>query len=123
MAGPDATAAERQRFEYRSADREGMSVTDVANAFDVTKSAASQMVSKLSDKGFLEKLQAPHSNKEYRLRLTPLGRKVYDAHERFHGADKHELVKRLRSFSKEEVAAVTVLLEAVSEVLDKRLKG
>ena len=102
-------------------NQEDMSVTDVANAFDITKSAASQMVSKLADKGFLEKRQAPHSNKEYHLRLTPLGWKAHGAHENFHGKDKEELIMRLRVFSEPEITAVTALLKAVGDVLDKRL--
>lgn len=103
-------------------NQEPLSVTDVASAFGITKSAASQMVSRLVGKGFLEKRQAPHSNKEYQLRLTPLGWKAYDAHENFHGKDRDELIKRLRSFSESEITAVTALLEAVGTVLDRRME-
>ncbi|MCK9239881.1 MarR family transcriptional regulator [Desulfocurvus sp.] len=98
-----------------------MSVTDVANAFGITKSAASQMVSKLCAKGFLRKRQAPHSNKEYQLTLTPLGRKAFDAHARVHGEDRDALVERLRGFSLAQVATIAVLFEAIGEVLDRRL--
>ncbi|MDD4952814.1 MAG: MarR family transcriptional regulator, partial [Desulfovibrionaceae bacterium] len=102
-------------------NQEHMSVTEVAAVFGVTKSAASQMVSRLVDKGFLEKRQAPHSNKEYQLRLTPLGWKAYDAHENFHGKDREELIKRLRTVSKSEIIAVTTLLDAMNNVLDRRM--
>ena|GEM_PF-644452 len=98
-----------------------MSVTDVANAFGITKSAASQMVSKLCAKGFLEKKQAPHSNKEYQLTLTPLGEKAFEAHERFHGQDRDALVERFCGFSLSQVATISVLLEAIGDVMDKRL--
>ncbi|MFO7596763.1 MAG: MarR family transcriptional regulator [Desulfocurvibacter africanus] len=98
-----------------------MSVTDVAKAFSITKSAASQMVSKLCDKGFVEKKQAPHSNKEYQLSLTPLGWKAFEAHERVHGADREELVHRLSGFSLSQIATISVLLETLEEVMDKRL--
>ena len=101
--------------------RPRMSVTDVANASGITKSAASQMVSKLCGKGFLEKKQAPHSNKEYQLMLTPLGGKAFEAHERFHGQDRDVLMERLRGFSLSQVATISVLLEAIGEVMDKRL--
>lgn len=102
-------------------NRKQMSVTDVANAFGITKSAASQMVSKLCDKGFLDKKQAPHSNKEFQLTLTPLGQKAFDAHERFHGQDREALMERLRGFSLSQVATISVLLEAIGDVVDKRL--
>lgn len=102
-------------------DSQQMSVTDVANAFGITKSAASQMVSRLCEKGFFEKRQAPHSNKEYQLTLTSLGRQAYDAHARFHGEDKAALIERLRGFSLSQIATISVLFEAIGEVMDKRL--
>jgi DNA-binding MarR family transcriptional regulator len=49
-------------------ERTQMSVTGLAGYFGITKSAASQMVAKLAKKGFLEKEQAPHNNKELRCR-------------------------------------------------------
>jgi DNA-binding MarR family transcriptional regulator len=98
-----------------------MSVTDVANAFGITKSAASQMVSKLCSKGFLNKQQAPHSNKECQLTLTPVGKKAFEAHERFHGQDREALVERLSAFSLSQIATISVLLEAIGDVMDKRL--
>lgn len=101
--------------------RQQMSVTDVANAFGITKSAASQMVSRLCDKGFLEKKQAPHSNKEFQLTLTPLGQKAFDAHARFHGEDREALMERLRGYSLSQIATISVLLEAIGEVMDSRL--
>jgi DNA-binding MarR family transcriptional regulator len=101
--------------------REGMTVTEAANLFGVTKSAASQMISKLCDKGYLDKTPSPHSNKEFRLSLTPLGRKAYQAHEDLHGKDREALIQRLRAYSIDQVATISVLLEAIGEVLDQRL--
>lgn len=103
--------------------RKQMNVTEVANVFGITKSAASQMVSRLCEKGFLEKRQAPHSNKEFQLTLTPLGQQVFEAHARFHGQDREVLMERLRGFSLSQVATISVLLEAMGEVMDKRLSG
>lgn len=118
--GIEVTTREAHTIESVGS-RQQMSVTDVANAFGITKSAASQMVSKLCDKGFLEKKQAPHSNKEFQLTLTPLGRKAFDAHARFHGEDKEALMERLRGYSLSQIATISVLLEAVGEVMDNRL--
>lgn len=99
-----------------------MTVTELARLFGVTKSAASQTVTRLVDKGFLLKEPSPRSGKEFRLTLTPLGRKVLEAHERFHGADREELFKRLEAFSLGQIATVSVLLEALGDVLDRRLR-
>jgi len=98
-----------------------MNVTEVANASGITKSAASQMVSKLCDKGFLSKKQAPHSNKEYQLTLSPLGEKAFEAHERLHGDGRELLMNRLSGFSFSQIAIISVLLETIEEVMDKRL--
>ena len=118
--GVEVTTREAHTIEAVG-NRKQMSVTDVANAFGITKSAASQMVSRLCEKGFLDKKQAPHSNKEFQLTLTPLGQKAFDAHERFHGQDRAALIERLRGFSLSQIATISVMLEAIGEVMDKRL--
>ncbi len=102
-------------------ERKQMSVTDVANHFGVTKSAASQMVTRLENKGFLSKTQAPHSNKELDLSLTDLGWRAFRAHERCHGEDMAGLVKRLEAYPLQQVAILSVLLEAIDAVMDERL--
>ena len=100
---------------------EKMRVLDVANQFGITKSAASQMVTKLIRKGFLDKSQSPHNSKEFFLSLTELGWRAFHAHERFHGKDLNELVNRLSAFSLPQIATISVLLEAVGSVMDERL--
>lgn len=98
-----------------------MNVTGLATYFGITKSAASQMVAKLTKKGFLEKEQAPNSNKELQVSLTQLGREAFHAHEIFHGKDLTDLVSRLSAFSLSQIATISVLLEAVGSVMDERL--
>jgi DNA-binding MarR family transcriptional regulator len=102
-------------------EHERMSVTQLAAHFGVTKSGASQMVSKLVKRGFLVKKQSAHSNKEYELTLTPLGWKAFNAHEHFHGKDMADLVERLSPFSLSQIATLSVLLEALGNVMDQRL--
>ena len=102
-------------------ENEPMSVTQVASYFGITKSAASQMVARLTKKGFLIKKQSVHSNKEFELSLTQLGWRVFHAHERFHGRDKADLVERLNAFSLSQIATLSVLLESLESVMDQRL--
>ncbi|MBB4267008.1 MarR family winged helix-turn-helix transcriptional regulator [Roseospira visakhapatnamensis] len=102
-------------------ERPGLSVTDVATTFGITKSAASQMVTKLVAKGFLTKVRAPHSNKEWELGLTPLGWTAFRAHESAHGRDFARLVDHLNSFSLSQIATLTVLLEAIGGIMEDRL--
>lgn len=102
-------------------EHEKISVTDVAHLFGITKSAASQMVSKLAKRGCLNKQLSVHSNKEYELQLTPLGWKVFKAHEEMHGKDLADLVERLSGFSFSQIATLSVILEAIGNVMDQRL--
>lgn len=100
---------------------EPVRVIDLAAHHGITKSAASQMASKLLRKGFIEKNPAPANNKEYLLSLTELGRKAYQAHEKFHGKDFTELTNRLSSFSLSQIATISVLLDIFENIIDERL--
>lgn len=102
-------------------ENEPMSVTQLAYFLGITKSAASQMVSKLTMRGFLLKKQSVHSNKEFELTLTPLGWRAFRAHEKFHGRDMADLVDRLSAFSLSQIATLSVLLQALGSVMDQRL--
>lgn len=102
-------------------DNEPMTVTGLSSYFGVTKSAASQMVSKLVKKGFLLKNQSVQSAKEYELSLTPLGWRAFRAHEQFHGGDMADLVGHLSGFSLSQIATLSVMLEAIGSVMDHRL--
>ncbi len=104
-------------------ENEPSSVTKVASYFGITKSAASQMVSKLTKRGFLLKKQSPQSNKEFELSLTPLGWEAFRAHERFHGKDMTDLIERLGAFSLSQIATVSVLLEALGGIMEQRLSN
>lgn len=102
-------------------ENQKMSVTQVADHFGITKSGASQMVKKLTQKGFLLKRQAAHSNKEFELSLTPLGWKAFQAHERLHGKDFNQLIDGLASFSISQIATLSVLMESLGTIMEKRI--
>ncbi len=102
-------------------EHRGMNITEVADNFGVTKSAASQMVARLADKGFVNKRQAGHSNKEVELDLTELGCKAFYAHERFHARHIADIVNRLGAFTLSQVAAAAAVLEVIESVVDDRL--
>lgn len=104
-------------------ETDGMNITALANRFGITKSAASQMVSRLVKKGFVEKRQAFHSNKEFLLSLTERGRLVFQAHERLHGTELEELIDRMNSFSLSQIATLSVMLEVVGTAMDNRLSS
>jgi DNA-binding MarR family transcriptional regulator len=98
-----------------------INITDLGACFGVTKSAASQMVSKLVKKGLVEKESSAHSNKELQLSLTDLGWRAFHFHERFHGDHMANLVDRLGAFSLSQIATTSVLLDVLESVVDERL--
>lgn len=98
-------------------------VRDLAARFGVSKSAASQMVSKLTREGFINKLPAPHSNKELRLSLTSLGWQAFHAHEQEHGKDLRHIIDGMRNFSSEELATLKKLLATFDEIAEERLNS
>lgn len=118
--GGEVTTREAHIIQAIGEDKK-LNVTNLANRVGITKSAASQMATKLTLKGFIEKMQAPHSNKEYLLSLTHSGWQVFHAHEQFHGKDMAELVNRLNAFSLSQIATISVLLDAIGAVIDERL--
>lgn len=102
-------------------ERKQVSVTDVATHFGVTKSAASQIIGRLEKRSFVKKQQLPDNNKELDLTLTDLGWKAFQAHERFHGKDMASLINLLEAYPLQQIATLSVLLEAIGLVMDERL--
>lgn len=102
-------------------EQDRINVTGVATYFGITKSAASQMTTRLADKGFVEKEFAAHSNKEVTLSLTQLGWRAFHAHERLHGRHMKDLADRLGAFTLSQLGSTAALLEIIESVVDDRL--
>ena len=102
-------------------EHKSLNVKEIGNHFKVTKSAASQMLKKLTEKGFIKKSNSPHSNKELRITLTKLGEQAFYAHQKFHTKHMNELVKNLNNFSVEEMTKTADLLKIIGKTVEKRL--
>lgn len=98
-----------------------INITKIGAHFGVTKSAASQVISKLVQKGLVTKEQSVHSGKEFQLTLTELGWEAYKLHENHHGKNIREIAKRLSSFSITQIATTSNLLDVIEGVVDERL--
>ena len=62
----------------------GASITALARRQGVSKSAVSQMVSKLVKKGFVHKKVSPQAENTVILTLTPSGERICEAHAKVH---------------------------------------
>lgn len=100
---------------------EDVGVTYLGKFFGISKSAASQMVSKLNTKGFIKKIRSETNNKEIKLVLTALGQKAFDAHEKTHKEDRQYLVSKMSTFSLSQIATLSVMLESIGEIMDERI--
>jgi DNA-binding MarR family transcriptional regulator len=101
---------------------EHINVKELGEYFGVTKSAASQMAGKLVDKGFVNKNNPAHNNKELELSLTEPGKKAYCLHERIHEEHAADLTMRLNSlFSSREMEKASELLGVIEDAINERI--
>lgn len=98
-----------------------INVTDLGNIFGVTKSAASQLVSKLTRKGFVKKVNSAHSNKERMISLTELGWQAFEVHERFHNDHIDNVISNLGSFSEVEIINALEVIRAIESIVERKI--
>lgn len=97
-------------------------VSDVGRFFGITKSAASQLISKLEKRGFLSKNCSSKNNKEVQLVLTDLGWKAYQLHEQLHGKERTALFEQFEQLPPEQLLHCNEVMALFSKVLVQRLK-
>ncbi|OPJ62110.1 MarR family winged helix-turn-helix transcriptional regulator [Clostridium oryzae] len=98
---------------------DGINITQLALLRGITKGAVSQMIYKLMDKGFVIKQVSPKSDAEIILKLTELGKKVYDAHLNFH-KEKNKLIRsKLEKVSKEDYLKLKGAMDFYESMVDE----
>jgi DNA-binding MarR family transcriptional regulator len=102
-------------------DNKNLNITGLAEYFGVTKSAASQMTSKLVKKGLVNKELSPQSAKEYLLSLTPNGWQAYGLHEDYHSKNTREIERRLKSFNVGQIEDASRIMDEIESVIEERL--
>jgi DNA-binding MarR family transcriptional regulator len=101
---------------------EHVNVVGLARQLGVTKGAASQMVAKLERKGLVEKHTVPDDARAVALELSPLGRRGFLAHERFH-SDMHAAVRQYLRLaagegSSQRLASIHEALQDLIEIVE-----
>ena len=100
---------------------EGSNVKSLGDSLAVTKSAMSQMVSKLEGKGLVSKRSAPDNDKETLVYLTEDGWEAFAVHREFHERHMNTLRERLEEFPDEQIATASLILAVVESVVDDRM--
>ncbi|WP_304509057.1 MarR family winged helix-turn-helix transcriptional regulator [Anaerotignum sp.] len=99
-----------------------INITELAKLRGITKGAASQMVYKLVDKGFLSKRVSPNSDTEVCLTLTENGRTAFQAHQKYHEESGTEFLKILSEMPQEYQDYLVQFLLDLEKFLDEKLK-
>lgn len=117
-----ALSAREVHFVQAVGECRGVNIKTLAGRLGVTKSAASQMVTKLVAKGLFSKEKAAESNKEVQVILTPEGEATFRAYDAFRLRHLRTLVSRLDDFSDAEVATAAAVLAVVESMVDDRMR-
>lgn len=76
--------------------------SEMAAILGLTKGSISIRTAKLCRKGLIEKYKQEGNKKEVYYRLTPIGQRVYDGHEKFHADQNRAIYNKFLSFSGKE---------------------
>ena len=104
-------------------DREGISVTELAQVRGITKGAASQMIYRLEDKKLVEKRISPESDSKLNLYLTENGKKARDEHRRQHEAMEKKFAALMNGIPADTQKYMIEFLQDFEKELEKLLGG
>ncbi|MBV6678490.1 MarR family transcriptional regulator [Bacillus thuringiensis] len=97
-------------------------VTQLAEAFYVTRGAISRMTKKLIQKGLIESYQKSENKKEIYFRLTEEGKEIYKIHEDLHKEFQERDKAVFEQVTEEEFDSIISFVEKYSRHLDAEIK-
>ncbi|HEF1903953.1 TPA: MarR family transcriptional regulator [Bacillus cereus] len=97
-------------------------VTQLAEAFYVTRGAISRMTKKLIQKGLIESYQKSENKKEIYFRLTEQGKEIYKIHENLHKEFQERDKAVFEKVTEEEFNSIISFVEKYSRHLDAEIK-
>ncbi|KUF31728.1 MarR family transcriptional regulator [Bacillus sp. G3(2015)] len=97
-------------------------VTQLAEAFYVTRGAISRMTKKLIQKGLVESYQKSENKKEIYFKLTEQGKEIYKIHENLHKEFQERDKAVFEQVTEEEFDSIISFVEKYSKHLDAEIK-
>ena len=97
-------------------------VTQLAEAFYVTRGAISRMTKKLIQKGLVESYKTSENKKEIYFRLTEQGKEIYKIHENLHKEFQERDKAVFEQVTEEEFNSIISFVEKYSRHLDAEIK-
>ena len=102
-------------------ENQGCNVTSLGEFLGVTKSAVSQMVTKLIKKDVVRKVAAPDNGKEKLLFLSEVGHRAFMIHQAFHLRHMTTLLGHLEKFPDNAIFDTCVILKEIEHTVDDRI--
>jgi DNA-binding MarR family transcriptional regulator len=100
----------------------GSNIKKIGDILGVSKSAASQMVSRLERKGLVVKGQDPDNEKDRVACLTEIGHKVFGEHKNFNLRHTEKLVSRLSETPGEVLENADFVLGLLEDIMHERMR-
>lgn len=97
-------------------NNDDINITRLASLQGISKSAASQMVSRLVKKGFIQRELSPKTENEVVLSLTESGEKVRQWHEKQHVWLREKLTGILAGYPDDTIAQLQSLMTKIQNV-------
>ncbi|PGD68993.1 MarR family transcriptional regulator [Bacillus wiedmannii] len=97
-------------------------VTQLAEAFYVTRGAISRMTKKLINKGLIESYQKSENKKEIYFKLTEQGKEIYKIHKELHNEFQQRDKAVFEQVTEAEFDSIINFVEKYSRHLDAEIK-
>lgn len=99
-------------------DHNNLNLSTLANLRGISKSAASQMISRLRKKGLVNKQTSPDSEAAITLTLTESGQEVYEYHKKHHENTNSGIFQILKELPENAGDALIAALNEFNKQLD-----
>ncbi len=101
-------------------DQYGITATQLARETNRTKGAVSQLISKLEEKGLVERVNEPENKRMYRIYLTEEGRRACDIHRAYDRSNMLEMInKMLLECTMEDIESFFKVLKCRNRIFQK----
>lgn len=84
-------------------EQEPINLTSIAERINLSKGNTSKIANKLLKAGWVRKAQFNDNKKEVYFRLTPVGKKLFAAHDELHAKEKQRMYEFLEKYNESEL--------------------
>ncbi len=102
-------------------DNEGITAKEISEKLSKTKSAVSQVVKKLREKGFVTESCNSQDSREKNICLTPKGLEVYYYHKEYDDMAYKSILSKLNHFSSDDLDKYTEIQQVLNEIFKSKI--